>query len=84
MMFRKVMFWIGVALTVLIFFVATPLQAIPFIGVLILAGLTIYGKKDLRIWIIVISALMGALNLALLSFWDVLYWGLLVLAFAIK
>ena len=84
-MFKKVMFYLGIALTLLATFSATTLQILPFIIFLVLAGITIYGNKDLRLWILVLASLMLTLNtFVLFSLVDIIYWGLVVLAFAKK
>ena len=84
-MFKKVMFYIGIVLMVLIASFVTALQALPFAIVLILMGITIYGKKDLRLWIIVVSGIMVFINLLPPpSFLDLAYWGLAICAFAKK
>ena len=84
-MFKKVMFYVGIVLAILAVFVATALQVLPFAIALILMGITIYGKKDLRLWIIVLSVIMLLINITPPpSFIDVIYWGLVIWAFARK
>lgn len=83
-MFKKVVFILGIVLTILAAIAeATTLQLLPLVVVLFLMGLNIYGKKDLRVWILVISILMSILNaFVIFSAIDIIYWLLVVVAFA--
>ena len=85
-MFKKVMFYMGIVSIGMIALFATALQALPFAIVLILMGITIYGKKDLRLWIIVVSGIMMFINNVVPppSFIDLAFWGLTIWAFANK
>jgi uncharacterized membrane protein YfhO len=84
-MFKKIVFYLGIALTLICAFSATVIQLIPFILALVLMGIHIYGKKDLRVWIIVVSAFMLFVNIfAVFSLPDMAYWILAIIAFAIR
>jgi hypothetical protein len=84
-MFKKVMFFISLLMTLIVAIYVTGIAALGFLIVTILAGLHVYGKKDLRLWIIVVSAFFLFLNtFSVFSLPDIDFWLLMLLAFAKK
>jgi hypothetical protein len=84
-MFRKVMFYVGVAMTLIVAVFVSGTASLMLGLVTLLAGLQVYGKKDLRLWIIVLSIIFIFVNLfSVFSLADVAFWGLMLWAFARK
>jgi len=88
-MFKTIMNWIGLALMVLMALgKVTALQLLPFVFAVGMGFIQVYAKKDLRIPIIVVSALMILLNLILvltknvLALADVIFWVCYLVAFS--
>jgi predicted membrane protein len=82
-MFRKVMFWISVVMAVLVTIYVSGIAGLSIGLVSVLAGITVYTKKNLRMWVMVLSALFLFVNVfAVFSLPDIILWGLMLLAFA--
>lgn len=61
----------------------TGLQLFP-LGLFALLGyMQLYGKKDVRLWIIILSALMIVINLSVSSLADLVVWLFTLIVFAI-
>ncbi len=79
------MFYISIAMTLIVAIFAPGAGILPIVLVTILSGLQVYGKKDLRLWIIVLSILFIFINMfAVFSLPDLTFWGLMLIAFAQK
>ena len=63
MNYKKIAFYLSCIFAVLVFIYGTSLQALPFVIAVALTYLNSYGKKDLVVWVVVLSALMLILNL---------------------
>ncbi len=61
----------------------TTIQLLPFFLYIILAILD-FNKKDIRVWMLILAGLMLLLNLAVLSFIDVLVWLAIIIVYAKK
>ena len=81
---KKVAFILSVIFTAIIFFYGTALQTLPFIAISILTGIDIFGKKNLKVWILVLAIFMLIVNVALVSIPDVLYWAFITIVFLRK
>lgn len=78
------MFWLGLIVAIICAFSVTALQLLPiFLGV-VLMGIHVYGKKDLRVWILVLAITMALINIAIYSTVDVVFWGLIAIIYAFK
>jgi len=82
---KKASFWIMVVVTILCAIgEATGLQLLPLALASGLIGFDVYGKKDMRVAILVTSILMVLINLSLLSWIDVALWVFIAIVFSKK
>jgi hypothetical protein len=84
-MLKKVSIFVGLFLIVrgILSGYVVPIQVAPFAIFLILGGLTVFGKKNLNLWVITVCVTMALLNLTA-SWVDVAFWTFAAYAFYIK
>lgn len=82
---QKVSFFLWIAVTILSVFnsTTTGMQVLPIGAFVILAYMHIWGKKDMKVWILVLSALMFLVNLITFSLADEVLWLLSLVVFAL-
>jgi hypothetical protein len=81
--FKKVMFWISVAMAVAVTILVSGAAGLSIGLVSVLAGITVYTNKNLRMWVIVLSGLFLFVNVfSVFSLPDIIFWGLMLLAFS--
>jgi len=85
--FRKAVFYIAVILSLTLFLGVGDvglLQVLPMVVLSILTGLSVFEKKkNLNVWIVVLSVLMIFINISIESLVDVVFWLLPLIAFMI-
>lgn len=74
---------LGIALVATLFAEGTALQILPFSIFALLGYMQLYAKKDVRLWIVLLSALMILINLSIVSWVDVAAWIFTIIVFII-
>jgi len=82
---RKVSFWAFLVMGILsLIGGATAWQLVPVIIFLFLAQQTIWGRKNYKVAIEVIAIIMLLINFSIFAFYDVTFWLIALIAFALK
>ena len=81
-MLKKVLLIVGFILVILASFnEATALQLLPFVALGVLAYFEMYQKKNVNLYIVLLSVGMVIINLLIPSYIDVVFWAVAGVAF---
>lgn len=82
---KKVAFILSLLVTLLLLLTTGfTTNVIPFVLITILTWFDSFGKKDLSIWIIVISLFMFLINILVMSIADIIFWLVIAITGFIK